>query len=146
MDRLEDFLSGTLEPADERAIEAHLGACQQCRDEVRTMQDVSQFFVSLKSEEVMEPSLGFYASVMRQAEPRETPSFASSFALNFGRRLVFASLLTLAVLGSYLVSRESDLSTGPSPAAVMAQQNSPAFDSAPGHHNMLVTLTAYEQH
>ena len=79
---------------------------------------------------------------------RAAPSFASLFALDFafGRRVVFASLLTLAVLGSYLVTRETELPGGPSPEAVMAQQNSPAFDSAPARDNMLVTLTAYEQH
>ena len=63
----------------------------------------------------------------------------------FARRLVFASLLTLAVLGSYLVTREANYSAGVSPEAVMAQQESPAFDTGPAQDNMLVTLTAYEQ-
>jgi len=57
---------------------------------------------------------------------------------------VFASLLTLAVLGSYLISRETAYPSGPSPEAVMAQQELPAFDSAPAPDNMLVSLTAYE--
>jgi hypothetical protein len=52
--------------------------------------------------------------------------------------------MTLAVLGSYLVTRETGYAGGPSPEAVMAQQNSPAFDSASAPDNMLVTLTAYE--
>ena len=64
--------------------------------------------------------------------------------LAFGRRLVFASLLTLAVLGGYLVSRETQYTAGPSPEAILAQQNSPAFDTASAEDNMLVTLTAYE--
>ena len=74
------------------------------------------------------------------------PSIANLFGLDwaFGRRLVFASLLFLAVLGSYLVSRETRYAPEPSPEAVMAQQDSPAFGSAPGHDAMLVTLTAYE--
>ena len=63
----------------------------------------------------------------------------------FGRRLVFASLMMLAVMGTYLVSREVEYRAGPSPEAVMAQQELPAFDSAPAPDNMLVTLTAYEQ-
>jgi hypothetical protein len=53
-------------------------------------------------------------------------------------------LLTLAILGSYLVSRETRYPSGLSPEAVMAQEGSPAFDSAPAQDNMLVTLTAYE--
>ena len=60
---------------------------------------------------------------------RPAPSFASLFALDFafGRRLVFASLLTLAVLGTYLVSRESLDPRGPTPEAIMAQQESPGI-------------------
>jgi len=54
--------------------------------------------------------------------------------------------MTLAILGGYLVTRESDSPVGLSPEAVMAQQDMPAFDSAPAPDNMLVTLTAYEQH
>ena len=149
MDDLEGYLSGALDPADRRAVEAHLSTCHLCREEIRSMQEISQLFVSLKSEEAIEPSAGFYAGVMRQVGERETaPSFAGLFALDFafGRRLVFASLLTLAVLGSYLVSHEVKYPDGPLPEAVMAQQNSPAFDSAPAPDNMLVTLTAYEQH
>jgi hypothetical protein len=34
---------------------------------------------------------------------------------------------------------------GPSPDTIMAQQESPAFDSAPAQDGMLATLTAYEQ-
>jgi hypothetical protein len=114
------------------------------------MQEVSQLFVSLRSEETVDPSAGFYAGVMRQvrAEPRATPSFAGLFGLDFafGRRVAFASLLTLAILGSYLVTRETAISVGSSPERVMAQQNAPSFDSAAPQDNMLVTLTAYEQH
>ena len=152
VDSLEEYLSGTLEPADERIIGQHLSTCQLCRDEIRAMQDVSELFVSFQSNEVVEPSPLFYASVMRQASQRETPSFASFFSMDlaFGRRLVFACLLIVAVMGGFLVSRESGYSSGPSvpsPEAVMAQDSETEFDSAPAHHNMLVTLTAaaYEQ-
>jgi anti-sigma factor RsiW len=148
MDSLEEYLSGMLAPAGKKAVEAHLGACATCREEIRGMQEVSRLFGSLRSEESGEPSSGFFAAVMQQVDRlRPAPSFSGLFALNFafGRRLVFASLLTLAILGSYLVSREADFIAGPSPDGVMAQQESPAFDSAPGTDNMLVTLTAYEQ-
>jgi hypothetical protein len=52
--------------------------------------------------------------------------------------------LTLALLGTYLVSREEAYPTGLSPDAVMAQQDSPAFDSARAQDNMLATLASYE--
>src|SRR5947207_2483134 len=126
MESLEEYLSGALEPATHREIEAHLSTCPLCREEIQSMQDVSQLFVSLRSEEALsgetwEPSPGFYAGVMRGVgERKATPSFAGLFALDFafGRRIVFASLLTLAVLGSYLVTRESGYPGGPSPEAV----------------------------
>lgn len=147
MQNLEEFLSGTLEPATHREIEAHLASCKACRVEVEGMREVSQCFGSLRSEEAATPEVGFYARVMQQVEQsKAAPSVASLLGLDFafGRRLVFASLLTLAVLGSYLVSRETGYAGGPSPEGLMAQQESPAFDSAPAPDNMLVTLTAYE--
>jgi hypothetical protein len=112
------------------------------------MQDVSQQFVSFRPEEEVVPTASFFAGVMQQIEAqRPAPSFASLFALDFvfGRRLAFASLMMLAVLGTYLVTREVEYPASPAPEAVMAQQQaSPTFDSAPAD-SMLVTLTAYEQ-
>jgi anti-sigma factor RsiW len=148
MDSLEEYLSGTVGPAEQRAIEAHLLACETCREEVRSMQDMSQLFVSMRSEETFEASPSFTAGVMQHvAELKPAPTFAGLFALDFafGRRLVFASLLTLAVLGGVLASREAQYTAGPSPDAIMAQQELPNFESA-AQDKMLVTLTAYEQH
>jgi anti-sigma factor RsiW len=149
MDSLEDYLSGSLEPAELRVVEAHLSTCELCREQVNGMRQVSLLFGSLRPEEAFSPSPEFYARVVEQVqgERRATPTFASLFALDFafGRRLVFASLLTLAAAGSFLVAREAGASNnGISPGAVMAQQNSPGFDSDHAPDNMLVTLTAYE--
>jgi anti-sigma factor RsiW len=149
MDSLEDYLSGAVEPADQRKIEAHLLACSTCREEVRSMQEVSLLFGSLRMDEAAAPSPAFTASVMQHvAGLKPAPTFAGLFALDFafGRRLVFASLVLLAVLGSVIATREAQFSAGPSPDAILAQQESPAFDSAAAQDNMLVTLTAYEQH
>jgi len=147
MQSLEEYLSGTLNPAAQREIEAHLRGCDTCSGEIRSMREVSQWFGSLRTEESLIAAPGFYARVMRQVEQdKTTPSVRGLFGLDFafGRRLVFACLLTLAVLGSYLVSRETSYLPGPSPERVMAQQESPAFTSGQGQDNMLVTLTAYD--
>ena len=162
MSSLEEYLSGALEPAAQREIEAHLNTCPTCREEVAGMREISQLMVSLRpaarsavsegdslTDDALRPSPGFYAGVMNKVGERAAaPSFAGWFGLDFafGRRVVFASLVTLAIVGSYLVSRETELPSGPSPEVIMAQQNSPSFDSGEGHTNMLVTLTAYEQH
>src|SRR5579872_4271960 len=106
MDGLEEYLSGTLDPAVQRRIDAHLSECPMCREEIRSMQDVSQLFVSLRSEEEWEPAPSLYPRVIESlAERRTAPSFAGLLGLDFafGRRVVFASLLTMAILGSYLV-------------------------------------------
>ena len=121
------------------------------------MQDISELFASLQPEAAMpgtlgfldaDPRPGFHARVMQEVGGRRAvPSFAGLFSLDlaFARRLVFACLLTLAVLGSYLVVREGEYPGSLSPEAVMAQQNYPAFDSPHGQDNMLVTLAAYDE-
>jgi len=146
MESLEDYLAGSLEPSEIRVVEAHLSNCDQCREEIRGMQDVSLLFGSLRSEMEVEPSLGFFSGVLEKTgQARSVPTFAGVFGLAFARRLVFASLLVLAVAGSYLVTHESQAAASVSPAVVMAQQDAPGFDSAPAPDNMLVTLTAYER-
>ncbi len=148
MDNLEEYLSGTLTPASQQSIEAHLAQCAVCREEVTGMQDLSQLFDSLSAGmDELAPAPGFYARVMRRVGDRHAvPSFAGWFALDFafGRRLVFSSLLTLAVLGTYLITHEVEYPTGLSPDAIMAQQDAPAFDSARAQENMLATLTTFE--
>ena len=151
IDSLEEYLSGTLEPAELRVVEAHLNSCPLCREEVLGMGQVSRLFGSLRSTEAVPPSPGFYARVaerVRSGQRQTAPAFAGLFALDFafGRRLVFASLLTLAAAGSFLVAREARTPTdGMSPHTVMAQQNAPGFDSDHASDNMLLTLTAYER-
>ena len=125
MESLEEYLSGTLKPAAHRDIEAHLSICEPCRQELAGMQEISQLFSAVRAQESIEPAPGFYARVMQEVGGRKAvPAFASFFNLDlaFARRLVFASLLMLAALGSYLVSREAEYPTGPSPDVVMAQQ------------------------
>jgi len=148
MDNLEEYLAGTLEPAELREIEAHLSTCAACREEIRGMQEMTVLFGALRSEgsEAANIPPGFAAKVMEQVRrPKAMPAFARFFALNmdFGRRLVFASLLTLAVVGSYLVTHEAQYPSGSSPEAILAQQNAPGFEANAEDH-MLVTLTAYE--
>lgn len=147
--KLEEYLGGRLEPAELRDIETHLSACGACREEIRGMQDVSQWLGALLADEAetWDIAPGFTAKVLEQVGRRKpVPAFASFFALHleFGRRSVFASLLMLAVVGGYLVSHESHYSAGPSPEAILAQQNSPGFEAASAENNMLATLTAYE--
>ncbi len=160
MESLEGYLSGSLERADERAVEAHLAVCRKCREDLRGMQAVSQIFGSLRSpaavsgslsgtgsEDAAAPSPGFYARVMREVEARKaTPSFSGLFALDFafGRRLLVSSLVTLVLVGGFLVSRETGSAGGVAPDTLLALQDSPGFDNASASDSMLATLTSYE--
>jgi anti-sigma factor RsiW len=147
LDRLEEYLSGTLNPADIREIEAHLNTCDLCLEEVQSMREISECFTSFRPEQALDPSTGFYASILGQVGRQiARPTFLSLFSWQFafGRRMAFASLAMLAILGSYLWMRETAWQPAPFAEAVMAQQDSPAFDSGPAQDNMLVTLTSYE--
>ncbi len=140
VESLEEYLAGVLPPAAQRDFDAHLETCEDCRREVHGMLDISGLFESLRPVEDIVPPAGFCARVMQQVGRSETPSFWSLFSLDaaFGRRVVFASLLTLAVFGTFLVSRETGYASGPStPEAVMAQHNT-------NRDSMLVTLASYE--
>src|ERR1700686_4772907 len=107
MESLEEYLSGTLEPAANRNVEAHLSTCQRCREELAGMRNISELFVALQpdlhSEAAFDPAPGFYARVIQQVGKRKAvPSFAGFFALDlaFTRRVAFAALLTFRILGS----------------------------------------------
>jgi anti-sigma factor RsiW len=147
MESLEEFLAGTLEPLERRSVEAHLGNCAACREELRGMEDLSLLFGSLRPAEKIEPAAGFYARVMtRVAERDAAPSWSDFFALDpaWGRRLVYSCLVALIAMGTFLVSNERGYASGPMPDAVMAEQTQPSFDSAPAPESMLVTLANYE--
>ena len=140
VESLEDYLGGMLTAAAQRDFDAHLEICDECRRVVNGSMEMSGLFDSLRSSQSISAPAHLYAGVMEQVSLRQTSSFWSLFSLDaaFGRRVVFASLLTLAVLGSFLVSRETGYSTGPvSPEAVMAEHTT-------NRDAMLVTLTSYE--
>jgi anti-sigma factor RsiW len=141
IDHLEEYLSGSLPPSAQHRFEAHLEACGQCRREIEEMQEACGLLASFKPAEVLDPSPEFVAKVMLGVAADPAPSFWSPFRdFAFARRVVFASLLTLAVLGTVLVTREQAYAPAPTtPEAVMADGA-----GAPNSDQMLVTLANYE--
>ena len=139
LDRLEDYLSGSPAP---REFTAHLETCKECRTEVREMQELSGVLRVLRAPEALAPSPGFYARVSQVVDTQRPRSMWSLFWLNpaFGKRVAFASLMTLAVLGSYLITRETEYSAGPPSAEVIMAQQAPAGNP----DTMLATLASYE--
>jgi hypothetical protein len=147
LNELEEYLSG--EPVS-RSFTQHLEVCPPCASEMEGMEQVS---VSLRSfrvgeSEAFQPPLGFYAKVARTIEAEQKSPVWGLFApdLQFFRKVAFASLMLLAVLGSYLVSRESDYANSVAlEQATLTEHNvSVPHEGSADRQHMLITLAAYE--
>ena len=141
IDDLEEYLSGHLPPLALDRFKAHLGACGPCRSEVEEIQESAGLLASLKPAGAPTPAPGFVAQVMLSVAEWPAQSFWAAFGdFAFGRRVVFAALLMLAVLGTVLVSREQAYAPNPTtPEAVMANAA-----GSPNADQMLATLANYE--
>jgi hypothetical protein len=147
LNELEGYLSG--DPVS-RPFTRHLEVCPHC---ARELDEMEQFSVSLRSlriepEEASAPSLGFYSKVVRTIEAEQKTPLWGLFApdLQFFRKVAFASLMLLAVLGSYLVSRESEFTPSVEQAqATLTEHNSTIPHESPAdRQHMLVTLASFE--
>jgi anti-sigma factor RsiW len=149
-DGLEDYLVGR----NGRDFDVHLAQCPPCRLEVAEFESVSALFRELLTpasllDASLEPSPGFYARLSSGLEARKASSPWNLFSIDlaFGRRIAFASLMTLALVGGYLVSRESDISPelqGPE-AIIAAHDVSTPHDVTVDRDRMMVTLASYER-
>lgn len=111
-DRLEGYLSGMEEPDSVREIERHLESCAQCRTAVDQMRRQSELLQSLRPPNEIEPSAGFYARVLDRIEAQQTPSMWNVFLEPaFGRRLAYISLTLLLILGTLMVTGETQSET-----------------------------------
>src|SRR5579875_3227337 len=108
-DRLENLLSAGLSESERRKVEEHLSSCAECSSEFKAMKAQSEMFRSLRAPEEVEPTAGFYARVMQRIEERTSASIWSVFIDSpFGKRLAYASLAIALLLGTYLVTAESE--------------------------------------
>lgn len=141
IDDLEEYLSGQLPPSAVGRFQAHLATCGECRREIDEMRESAGLLAALKPVGTLEPPPGFIAQLMQTVSGSPVPSFWAVFGdFAFGRRVVFAALLTLAVLGTVLVSREQAYAPNPTtPEAVMADTG-----ASSNAGQMLVTLANYE--
>lgn len=147
LNELEEYLSG--EPVS-RSFTRHLEVCPPCAGEMEEMEQVSVSLHSFRftENEAIQPPLGFYAKVARTIEAEQKSPVWGVFApdLQFFRKVAFASLMFLAVLGSYLVSRESDSANSMAvEQATLTEHNVSAPHEGPAdRQHILVTLAAYE--
>jgi hypothetical protein len=154
VDELERHLSGGGEFRNaSRAFYAHLDICAECRAEVAGMENLSMLLQELRFDQenaadaVPQPSLGFYNRVRYRVLEKQQKEAWGLFSPGaaFFRRIAFASLLLLAGLGSFLVTRESSFS-GTDAASIMAQHDPVAVHTESSDRDrMLVTLATYRQ-
>jgi len=143
-DGLEEYLGGRGNPGRLKSFHDHMAACDECRNQVKALEEQSQLVQSLRVPAMVDPTPGFYARVIERIEAQRANSFWSIFLEPMmARRIAYASLCLLVLLGSAVVG------TGPvgssaiaaSPVGIMAVEPMPAADGTDPHHDRTVVLT-----
>ena len=138
-ERLEEYLSGMKDTGRVREIEDHLATCEQCRQAVDDMRRQSELLKVLRSPAEMEPAPGFYARVIDRIESQKTTSvWDALLEPALARRIAYASLTLLVLLGTLAVSVDREEDVGASPAEIILAEEpvTPPFgvDRQRGEH------------
>jgi anti-sigma factor RsiW len=144
VEELERHLSGDAS----QAFYDHLDACADCTAAVAALSEISVCLRELKVDEaVPEPSLGFYNRVANRIveDQRKEAWGLFSPGAAFFRRVAFASLLILAGLGSFLVTREAPEGGSDAAAIIAAHDPTAAHSESADRDRLLVTLADYRQ-
>jgi anti-sigma factor RsiW len=146
MEEFERHLNGK----GSQAFHDHLDSCPGCRAEVAAMTGLSTLLREMHAdsdEGAALPPLGFYNRLTDRIVEEQRKSFWGLFSPDaaFFRRVAFASLLLLAGMGSFLISRESSQG-GTDAAAIMAQHDVTSVHAESADRDrLLVTLATYRQ-
>ncbi len=132
-----------------QALYEHLAVCPDCVAELAELEQVTNALHEFRpdTDSIPAPSLGFYNRVacrIREDEQSQSWSFFSP-GIAFFRRVAFASLLLLAGLGSYLVTREA---AEPEADAVSIMAQHDVLQSHPessDRDNLLFALANYRE-
>jgi hypothetical protein len=128
-----------------------MAECGACRREVADMQDQARVLRGLRAPEEIDPAPGFYARVIEKIVARKRASFLYAFldpALT--RRLIYASLTAVVLLGSLLVYWEGLPALDDSSLMAIIAAETPAgemvgADPAHDRQTMLLTLASYQE-
>lgn len=139
---LEDYLGGS----GSREFHVHLAQCKSCRQTVDAMRTMSGLISALRVDGEVPQPLGFSSRVLLNVREQKGRGFWSLFTSDTGftRRLAFASLLSLAVVGGYFASLPTGAPAENTPEAVMAHHESGQDADSPSSANMLLTLASYQ--
>jgi anti-sigma factor RsiW len=105
-DNLETYLSGELHERQKAEWDAYLAAHPAAAQQVALHEETASMLRELRPpEDNWSGAPGFYDRLMdRIEEQRRIPFWSVFLQPPFGRRLAFASLMWLALLGSYFVT------------------------------------------
>lgn len=110
---LENYLDGSLPAQENEIFEAMLASNAQEREQLEWMLAQSKLIretLRTPPEVAAElaPAPGFYARVIARVEAEAQPSFWSIFLEPFGRRVAYASVALLLVMGLVMLSTPND--------------------------------------
>jgi predicted anti-sigma-YlaC factor YlaD len=146
-EQLEEYLQGRATPE----VHEHLANCKTCNETVDEMLRQSSLLRSLKNPREVEPPPGFYARVMSRIESQARPSIWNIFGESlFAKRLTYASLTLLVLMGTYIVSdrEEQQPLTASAPEMIMAGDERAAAvgaDPQKDREAVLVNLATYQE-
>lgn len=152
-ERLEDYLSGMVDSESGQEIERHLESCDECRRELDEMMSQAGLLRTLRSDEDLEPAPGFYARVLDRIESQRVPTVWELFLEPaFGRRLAYASLTLMLLLGTLIVAGGGQDVAAPahysfSPESILAKEPVSQYMGDDPQHDrqvILVNLATYE--
>jgi anti-sigma factor RsiW len=107
-DRLEELLAAEGSARNARGLQQHLSSCKECSSELEAMRAQAELLHAWRAPEEVEPAAGFYARVLQRIEERTRESIWAPFIYSpVAKRLTYASLAATLLLGSYLVSQET---------------------------------------
>lgn len=149
-ERLEDYLQGRRDGDSLVEFHTHLASCPECNAEVVQMNKMSKLFEEIRAPKEAEPAPGFYARVLQRIdEQREVSIWAVFLEPVFGRRLLYASLMFVLLLGSVIFTTErEDTTLADLPEVVQpydTQFTDFDEDPAPYRDTTLVHLTTYQE-
>ena len=128
-ENLEGYLSGKLPSGEREKLETHLAGCAECRREWELLRDSAMQLRSLRPPQDVDWDMapGFYAHVIERIErEREIPFWAMLVDPDFGRRVAFACLMLLALLGAYVAGFQPvDYPSQHRPEAILAGRPDP---------------------
>ena len=143
-EEFEDHLGG----GASQAFYDHLKACPDCRTQLSEIDRVTSFMSELKSAGDSAPPvpLGFYnrvAAGVREQQGSGPWDLFSNSALFF-RRVAFAALLLMAVMGGVLATRDMGEPGADDVTVIMARHDAFAVhEESADRDQLLVTLASY---